>query len=282
MPAERLKFRCYRCNQLLAVAPSKAGTIVSCPKCQAELLIPGGETRTKGSNEFRAKAETDRPRKAESAAESRARAEATAILGASPAPAAPEPLPSVLGELAGVIPPDLADLRPEDLRVEAEFFKNLASAPTPAPAAPPAPALAPAPSPPSPVVPVPTPWPVSESMSSTFTTGLLSSLTSYRPETEPTRELAPPGPVPAPPEVVARDARPPAETPSPREEVGAIVPPIEIEPPSILPPGAEIHRVSEVVLPAPVVLAWSLFVLAGIAAAFTAGLMIGHYLWKIH
>ncbi len=38
--AERLKIRCYRCNQLLAVAPNKAGTVVACPKCKADLLIP--------------------------------------------------------------------------------------------------------------------------------------------------------------------------------------------------------------------------------------------------
>ena len=41
--AERLKVRCYRCNQLLAVAPGKAGTVVACPKCKAELLIPRPE-----------------------------------------------------------------------------------------------------------------------------------------------------------------------------------------------------------------------------------------------
>ena len=41
--AERLKIRCYRCNQLLAVAPSKAGTVVACPKCKADLLIPRPE-----------------------------------------------------------------------------------------------------------------------------------------------------------------------------------------------------------------------------------------------
>src|SRR5262249_27680993 len=40
MIAERIKVRCYRCNQLLAVPPNKAGAVVSCPKCKAELLIP--------------------------------------------------------------------------------------------------------------------------------------------------------------------------------------------------------------------------------------------------
>src|SRR5262245_41720101 len=41
--ADRLKVRCYRCNQLLAVAPTKAGSVVACPRCKAELLIPRPE-----------------------------------------------------------------------------------------------------------------------------------------------------------------------------------------------------------------------------------------------
>ena len=40
MAIERLKFRCYRCNQLLGATPNKAGSVVTCPKCSAELLIP--------------------------------------------------------------------------------------------------------------------------------------------------------------------------------------------------------------------------------------------------
>ncbi len=78
-----------------------------------------------------------------------------------------------------------------------------------------------------------------------------------------------PAPVESPPP-------PPIPASQPTEDI----PPIEIEPPSILPPGAEVRRVREVVLPASVVLAWSLFVLAGIAMSFLAGLLIGHFLWK--
>ncbi len=47
MAVERLKIRCYQCNQLLAVAPNKAGTVVACPKCKADLLIPRQETQSK-------------------------------------------------------------------------------------------------------------------------------------------------------------------------------------------------------------------------------------------
>ena len=45
MAIERLKFRCYRCNQLLGATPNKAGSVVTCPKCSAELLIPVPELR---------------------------------------------------------------------------------------------------------------------------------------------------------------------------------------------------------------------------------------------
>ena len=40
---ERLKIRCYKCNQLLAVPLTKAGAVVACPKCKADLLVPRPE-----------------------------------------------------------------------------------------------------------------------------------------------------------------------------------------------------------------------------------------------
>ena len=43
---------------------------------------------------------------------------------------------------------------------------------------------------------------------------------------------------------------------------------------------ASLRRIHEVTLPASVVLAWPLFVLAAIAMSFVSGLMIGHFLWR--
>ena len=40
MPPDRIRFRCFACNQLLAVGPSKVGKIVACPKCAEELIVP--------------------------------------------------------------------------------------------------------------------------------------------------------------------------------------------------------------------------------------------------
>ncbi len=75
---------------------------------------------------------------------------------------------------------------------------------------------------------------------------------------------------------VSRPAEPP------RPDVHPDAPPIQIEPPTILPPGTELRPIREVVLPASVVLAWSLFGLIGIATSFLAGLFIGHFFWVMH
>lgn len=40
MPEEKIKFRCPRCNRLLGVGPTRAGRVISCPKCAAELIVP--------------------------------------------------------------------------------------------------------------------------------------------------------------------------------------------------------------------------------------------------
>ena len=120
MAVERLKIRCYRCNQLLAVAPNKAGTVVACPKCQADLLIPRLETPSKGDG-----AEGIRPGRRVRLPRSRSQhrlAGSTASIGESS---------PFLAEIAAIIPPDVAALRPEDLRVEAEFFESLTHEPPP-------------------------------------------------------------------------------------------------------------------------------------------------------
>jgi phage FluMu protein Com len=282
MPAERLKFRCYRCSQLLSVAPSRAGTVVSCPKCKADLLIPAGETqpeaepeaRVRNLVENRGRIEVELQRRAEPQApsggtESRAKetaesstpADAPWAATSTQAPPSPGSAIGLPDELAAMIPPDLVDLKPEDLRVEAEFFESLTRRPPRMTAAEPA------------------PWPPPEAPAPAYSHEVLVS-----PAPPPPFETAGQEDAASSPAVLAelRVAVPkPALVPAPSSPDGAVAPPIEIEPPSLLPPGAEIRRVSEVTLPAAVVLAWSLFVLAGIAMSFIAGLMIGHYLWKL-
>lgn len=100
---------------------------------------------------------------------------------------------------------------------------------------------------------------------------------------------------PADPEV------PPAADPGPRDDVRAdswfnspatdssreataedALPPIEVEAVPLRSTASELTvcRTGDVILPASVILAWSLFVLFAQAFAFLAGLLIGHYYWK--
>jgi len=62
--------------------------------------------------------------------------------------------------------------------------------------------------------------------------------------------------------------------------IGPALPPIDIEPPTILPRDHPIRPVHEVVLQPTTVLAWSLMVLMSIPMAFAAGLLLGHFVWK--
>ncbi len=280
MAIERLKFRCYRCNQLLGATPNKAGSVVTCPKCSAELLIPIPELRPDEGSDIQegaaAPAPAPAPARTKVRAEARPKPDVELRAPNEPAAAAtaagpvsrPSAAATSVDELEAMLPPDLIDLRPEDLRVEAEFFESLTRQPSgsavrePAPWPPPAglgPSLGSAtyvsPSPASPVV---------ASYVAPSAPAAPQSLTE-------TIDLAPKAPEPpAPPPVPAR------------VETALIGAAIEIERPTILPPGTETRRVRDVILPASVVLSWSLFVLLGIALAFVAGLLMGHFLWTTH
>ncbi len=167
-----------------------------------------------------------------------------------------------------MLPPDLIDLRPEDLRVEAEFFESLTRQP-----APPVVERAPWPPPellearPGPEA-LPSPSPEIVVVESPF---VPSAPAVSPPVTTQTVSLLPAAPEPLTPPPVPQ-----------RAEAAMIGASIEIERPSILPPGTELRRVREVVLPASVVLSWSLFVLLGIALSFVAGLLMGHFMWIHH
>jgi phage FluMu protein Com len=237
MPAELVKFRCYRCNQLLAVSPGKVGAIVACPKCQADLVVPGAESPTK--------------------VEPRPQPKGPAAAGTGPGDPTSRsvPLPGFFGETPPEIPAEVADLRPEDLRVEAEFFANLTRKP-PEPE-------------PNPAASVPEP---------------ISPEIATLPQTPPpipkvATPFRPPEVFSAAPETVDMTARPAPAMPV-FAPVELVVPPIQIETTDLRTPVDQPRIVHEVILPASVVLAWSLFVLAAITLSFLAGLLVGHFLWR--
>ena len=169
--------------------------------------------------------------------------------------------PSFLDEIAAIIPPEVAALRPEDLRVEAEFFGKLTGEPAPPSACPGS-------------------VPVSRRVDRRPISFLLPRRTdraripSRRPRIHHRDRRVHAGGAVIPPPL-------PASAPVAVPEPNVVVPPISIEPPAIRPAAAaEPQGIREVVLPASVVLAWSLFVLLAVPMAFIAGLMVGHYLWK--
>jgi hypothetical protein len=243
LAADRLKFRCYRCNQLLAAAPGKAGAVVTCPKCKAELQVPAPEPSVFADVAPRQQADTA----------SRA--------ATTDAPPKPPPVPAYIQEIAAAIPAEVADLRPEDLRVEAEFFESLTRPPARQPDPEPVPFFGPDANAPFPTL-DPQAAPVG---------GLPSLEIAVDTQRGPDFTVVP---------STLQAISPPAELSAPGIHPDA--PPIEIEPPTILPPGTQIRPIHEVVLPASVVLAWSLFGLIGIATSFIAGLFIGHYFWVTH
>ena len=38
-----IRFRCAYCNQLMGISKRKAGTVVRCPKCAGEIIVPAPE-----------------------------------------------------------------------------------------------------------------------------------------------------------------------------------------------------------------------------------------------
>lgn len=266
---ERLKVRCYRCNQLLAVAPTKAGTVVACPKCKADLLIPRPDTRQPSdeptdpsvvplkSGTFPALAPLTES--------------ATATAGAGGGAGGSGVAPSTyLDEIAAIIPPELAALRPEDLRVEAEFFETITRQP---------------PSPPAPAADDPFQFPAELTARDLYAPpspdewGSLATPATPAVSTDVAAGSGITGAIEAPPPLpmlVAAAVAAPVPAP---EKVG--LPPIHIETSTIRPPADAAPRaIHQVVLPASLVLAWMMFVLAALPMAFVAGLLIGHFIWK--
>ena len=202
MPKMPIKFRCVQCNQLLGVSPSKVGSVVSCPRCAVELIVP----------------EADDPSEVPRAPE-------------------PEPIPAILSSLVLDRRDPLDELRPEDIRVEPGLPEPGRARREPRPIEP-----APAPS-------------------------LRVRARSRRPRSRLFWCSRPK------PWRVRRSRMPPR----PDEEV---LPPIQTEPVAIR-PARPTTRARDITLPRSVVTAWSLFVLLALGMAFAAGLLAGHFLWRV-
>jgi DNA-directed RNA polymerase subunit RPC12/RpoP len=230
-----IKFRCYRCNQLLGVSPAKAGSTVACPKCSADLVVP----------------------------EPADLAPAPAASGLSS-----EAVPAVEagGHFDPVVASLLSEINVEDIRVEpgvAILESTTALSPV---SMPPPVAAPPSAQPATEWVPEPT-QPQSLPESAGFAV------------VEPPPPVSPPAPQtpPVAPPVVPR------VNPAESAQAEIVVPPIKLAERKIV----EVDRGSaprprDVVIPRSVVLAWSLLVLAAVTFAFVAGLLCGHFVWRVH
>jgi len=233
-----LKFRCYQCNQLLGVPPKRAGSVIACPRCGTELLVPRPETEREPEPE---------PTLAEQlargpvpAGRSRSRGSAP---DAEPAGSDAGSIPSFMSELGTAIPEDLVALRPEDIRVEAEFADLVVTTNEPTSL---------------------TSEPASAPEPGGFSSEPISAETLLA-------EVTP---------VSRFSTQTAAEQPSVDAAPGTVLPEISIEPPSILPTNRQTGPVREVLIQPAVLLVWSMIVLLSLPMAFIAGLLIGHFLWR--
>ncbi|MGO8903391.1 MAG: hypothetical protein ACLQU5_34390, partial [Isosphaeraceae bacterium] len=174
-------------------------------------------------------------------------------------------------EIAAAIPDDLASLRPEDIRVEAEFVDLVVttseSTTSPAPAAP------------EHRLETVSSDPVAVEAYVAQTPSLAEPPPVVRADPPPVVRAEPPPVVRAEPSPVVRAEPRPVEPPV-NSAIGAVLPAIQIETPSLLPRGRQLQPVSEVILQPATVLAWSLLVLLALPMAFVAGLLLGHFIWK--
>jgi phage FluMu protein Com len=49
--AELFKFRCYQCQKLIGAPPSRFGSVVKCPRCAVELIVPSPDDESPPDDE---------------------------------------------------------------------------------------------------------------------------------------------------------------------------------------------------------------------------------------
>ncbi len=181
-----------------------------------------------------------------------------AAAAAQQGPASGDTTPAFLAALDAGMPVELTDIRPEDIRVESDDDWS------PPPIAFDLPRPAPSPEPPPFLVPLA----AGANAGREESYDIASAPTPLSIQASPTAVI--PVPVPQP---VSAPASPVVEP---------LVPPIKFETPSRIYERTTTVRTRDLILPRSVVATWSLFVLMAQALAFIAGLLAGHYLWRVH
>jgi hypothetical protein len=161
---------------------------------------------------------------------------------AQPAGSETGSIPSFMNEHGSAIPEDLVALRPEDIRVEAEFADLVVTTNEPTSL---------------------TGEPATASEPIGFSAEPISAETFLA----------------AVPPVSTISTQATAEQPPLGGATGAM-PEISIEPASILAANRQTGPVRDVLIQPAVLLIWSMIVLLSLPLAFIAGLLIGHFLWR--
>jgi hypothetical protein len=304
MSPGKIKFRCFQCNTLLGVSPTKAGTIVGCPKCAAELVVPdpnevgavpgvagsaGPDPDSDPGQLFRNLIEGRPPagRGAEAAPEALPTMESPPPFLTGPAPSATEggsPFAFLQGQEPESLRAESATRKvkatPSRPRTESVPFPPLSSAEPPA-TAPASPSTSPlaflqaAESAPVQAE------PATAQDQSPLVDGTPRRAKSVPMQTEPVSPPLPAAPTPAT-ETPASDLSFSAiqVEPAPlREPPPPPVPPLRVQPPGVVADRATAVRRNDVILPRTAVVLWSFFVLVALVVSFAAGMLAGRFVW---
>jgi hypothetical protein len=109
-----IRFRCAYCNQLMGIARRKAGTVVRCPKCAGEIIVPvpeGAESsedepgKTAGGQAFDVEQFDPAAPEPVSTGPTTTAAAPQPVATATEAPVSPMPAPSATPQRVGVFVP---------------------------------------------------------------------------------------------------------------------------------------------------------------------------------
>lgn len=278
MARDILKFRCYACGQLIGATRSKANRIIECPKCAVELLVPGPEAfedlESRSTDNLTAievsrtyETSSERP----SAVDLKFPAE---LLDLSPEDIAVVPELKRTHGVATSEPDSPAALK---LKLDPHHRPGLAGGIGPASTSVPGSAAGAIPARKPVTPPASSPPPISfKQLEEMDKFGPLLNRGGYQVEADPSpsRDVeasTPQRPVQVPP-VAASGSN------TPLSELAQTPLPLVVAPTPTLTANSSSMRVN-VTLPRAAVVAWSILVLLAVGMAFTAGLLVGHFVW---
>lgn len=244
MPGEPIKFRCYQCGKLLGISRQKSGSVVRCPQCRTDLVVPEPESESLEGASTRSEPSSSKPfpfLPAEESPEENPESGGFMFPGASDyAKFGPEGIQGLA---------DLVFERPASPSPALDFAVESESVPELKPAMPP-----------------------------------IENRTEPKASAEPAETLGPVPPGSAWIELGVTPTTVPSQPLSPEpSELGASVsltaPVADATEPERLPVSSYSRR--DVVIPRVAVIGWSLFVILALFLAFIAGLLIGHFLWVL-